>query len=167
MKMFAQLRKASGHTQDRSANIVSAVSVLLKASCPNAILGRVGAVVVDSFKRLSFWPMTHIGKESRELLPTGTNSNAPFPIVSKRFVFWVETSLPHRFPNAVNRTKSICAMAVAFLLAFQRAIYRRGFLRHGIDYRNVMFSGGPGANRDRCDSLSFFTAIQQFFPKGY
>lgn len=84
---------------------IRAIFGLFSAFYPAAILGRVWAVIVNAFYRMTGRrPQPHIRQEIREILaPSITNIDATSSISRECVPSWLITPLLHSAPNAVFR----------------------------------------------------------------
>lgn len=69
---------------------------------PSAVLGRVGAVIVDSVKSHALRPLAHICEEVRELIPALADSDPTTAIVRVASCIRIETPLPEPFPDGIK-----------------------------------------------------------------
>jgi len=71
---------------------------LIGLSCPAAVFWRIWTVVIDSIKRESGWPLSHVYQEILKRFPSfahrDSSAAVPLPFV-RRFVF---APLPHFLP---------------------------------------------------------------------
>lgn len=78
------------------------VPLLLKRSCPSAILGGIVSIIIDSIQRCSFRTLTHIGYKVRKNRPPFAYFDAPSSISVKPFEIRVGAPLLHRRPCRVK-----------------------------------------------------------------
>ena len=80
------------------------IPLLLLSAGPFAVFRRVVAIVVYSFKRISFRALTHISlKRGIATGPARTNLNAPAPIVFKLLDAGVIAAALHSLPDRIKR----------------------------------------------------------------
>ncbi len=82
---------------------VACISELLLARCPTAVLGRIGAVAVNSINGMSLrWFQSHVGQKIREAFaPALTNFDSARPVPSVRDVLLVLASGDHAAPRMI------------------------------------------------------------------
>lgn len=89
----------------RTRRSLASVISLLFARGPSAIARTISAIVVDAFQRvLRRWLGANIGEKlSRVVRPLSGDSNSPSAVVSVAPLRWIQTSVPHRQPNVIER----------------------------------------------------------------
>ena len=87
--------------RDRSASL-SPVHVLLVASCPTAVVGKVSEIVVDAVNRQFGWTVAHVGNEISKVTPPITDSDASSAVVVKSIVTRITTAVDHVNPRIVS-----------------------------------------------------------------
>lgn len=114
--------------------VVAFVSSLLTSCGPEAILRRIGTVIVAPFKRRPFRARPHVGVENRKrLAPTITHGDSSAAIVLKRMICVFVTSAFRMRPRSIlwalcEPVSSFClrdkgsARAAATLTAFSQQI---------------------------------------------
>jgi hypothetical protein len=89
---------------------------LFLSSSPAAILGRIGAVVVDAIDALAFWPPAHIRKEIfKRVSPTIANGNTPATVLVITMGFFVVAAAFHGKPTTVFGSRPLMGLAVCSL----------------------------------------------------
>lgn len=89
-----------GHPVDRDASRARSVAALLNRRRPTAVIGGVGAVVVDAVERvLGGWSAPHVGKEILVCAPPIADANPAASVSWKRLVSWVFTPVSSTRPN--------------------------------------------------------------------
>lgn len=90
--------------------------------CPDAILWRVWAIVVDTFERVSgVWPLSHIRKEGGKIIsPSFANGYAAPAVMGERSLVWVRAACNHAAPNFVFRRMGQSMNGIALAGYFRR-----------------------------------------------
>lgn len=93
----------SGQRQSvmRNANVGLPVVRLLFTGRPAAILGAVGAVIVNAIQRVAGWAFAHIGHKVFKSVPSLADVNSALPIAVKRRITRVVASLLNCLPQNV------------------------------------------------------------------
>lgn len=99
------LGQCFGFTKGVNALIPASVLQLSLHGGPSAIFWRVVAVVVDSVKRVTIRPLSHVGNKvfkTARSAPLITHRDSAPAIVFESIVFWAFTAVPHLRPNRVE-----------------------------------------------------------------
>lgn len=94
----------------------SFIIALLLWRSPFAVLRRVALRIVDALYRMAWRrPSTHIRKEQLDVrLPSFTDGNTAFAIVSILAIVWILASLPHMPVDPILRTMSFAVGCICF-----------------------------------------------------
>lgn len=91
-----------GSVADRDATSSTSVSILHGPSCPPAVFGAVGTIIVDPIDRMvRVRSSTHIGEEVSVVSPSIANHDASASVVLERFRSRAVAARKHARPSAV------------------------------------------------------------------
>lgn len=103
-RTFGEFNSDIANTSDNGDPRLSAISLLLAASGPAAILGRIAQIVVHALDGMSIRTQTHVGFEIRERMkPAVAYFYAATAIVLKLFSSRIQAPALHSLPYVVDR----------------------------------------------------------------
>lgn len=138
-KHWSKFLDTTGDSIDRVNAVTAHVSHLLFLRGPYNILRAIALRVVQSFKTLSRWTVSHVLKKVLKTHPPVANRNSPTPVVLEMRLVRVGASLNHSAPKLVNL--SLAHSVVGTRLSFASPV-RIFSLRHNAYFRSVLFSAG-------------------------
>jgi hypothetical protein len=110
-----------GHCASKMSyvDVLSGIGLLLSIARPTAVFFAVRSIVVDSIKRLSGWPITHIGNKianARDPGPRCGNRNPSTTVICPLRMRGIKASRNHAMPRTVKRMpgKAMSIEALSF-----------------------------------------------------